>query len=122
MGHVVARPGQFPFHDRWQETHFPYVREDSFWKDPAKSESVQVDEAATTPQDLSGLDFERFMESTLPVFYSHCSDADENQKDCFQMGNFYLRKVSLSKTSQRTEETVPTNELKQDAPVEQESS
>jgi hypothetical protein len=102
--------------------HYPFVREDSYWKDPAKPQSIQVDESVTTPRESSGLDLKQLLESSVHGYYHLCFHSDKNQEGCFQMGNLRVRKASLSKKRQLTEEAVHTNDLKQDAPVEQGSS
>lgn len=120
MMHPVARPGRFPFHDRWQEMHYPFVREDSYWKDPAKPESIQGEKSESTPRESSSLDVKPLPDPTTYAFYLPCLDSDENQEGCFQMGNLRVRKPSQSKKLQLTEEAVPTNDPKQDVQVEQE--
>jgi hypothetical protein len=102
---------------------YPFVREDSHWKDPAKSEpeSIQEDESAATPQASSSIDWNRFLEPSTPLFYIPCLDSDESQEGCFQMGNFRVRKPSSSKKPQLTEEAVPTNDVEQDSLVDQDA-
>lgn len=121
--HAVARPGRFPFNDRWQERDYPFVREDSFWKDPAKPESTQADQSKTTPQKSCDRKLKSLLKSNDYGYYVQCLDSDEDQSDCVQMGNYRLRRKSLSKTPQPVEEPVedplPTTELKEDALVEQ---
>ncbi|PVH96226.1 hypothetical protein DM02DRAFT_731343 [Periconia macrospinosa] len=118
----VARPGRFPFDNRWQERRYPFVREDSHWKIPVTPGSIQ-DESATTPGRSSDeLNLKNFLEPTAPIWYHICSDSDEDQEGCFQMGNFRVRKPSQSKKPQLTQEAVPTNDLKQEVPTEQDPS
>jgi hypothetical protein len=112
--HAVARPGHFPFEDRWQEMSYPFVREDSYWIDPAQPENIQVDGSVTTPQESSALDLTRLLKPSPFTYYTLCSDSDENQKDCFQNGNYRVRPHIIK-------ERVSMNGLKQDALVEQDT-
>ncbi|CAI6327401.1 unnamed protein product [Periconia digitata] len=121
---AVARPGHFPFNDRWQEIEYPFVREDSHWKDPAKPEedTPQVAENVTNSTEWSDFNLTEWLKPRDPLFYLPCLPSDENQEGCFQMGNFRVRKPRASNTSRATDEAVPTSDVKQDAPAEHESS
>lgn len=112
--YAVARPGRFPFHDRWQELSYPFVREDSYWKDSDQPENIQVDGTAETPQDSSVADPERFLNPKPLKYYTLCSDSDENQEGCFQNGNLRVRSHVIKGKDVTVEQD--------DAPVEQESS
>jgi hypothetical protein len=87
--------------------HYPFVREDSYWKDPAKTEH----ESVTTPRGTSGLDLKPLLKPSAPRMYHLCFDSDENQEDCFRKGNLCLRKASPPKIPQLKEEDIPINGL-----------
>jgi hypothetical protein len=101
---------------------YPFVREDSFWKDPAKPEGIQVDESVPTPRGSCSPDPNSLLKPSDYGSLHLCLDSDENEEGCFQMGNLRVRKGSLSQKPQPTEEAVPTNDLKQDVLAEQGAS
>ena len=116
---AVARPGRFPFHDRWQETQYPFVREDSYWKDPIKPENTQTDVSAASPQKSKAFNYKLMLEDSAPKVWLPCVGAEKNAEGCFQMGNLRVREAGPSKKLQRKEEGETKNDLKQDVTVEE---
>ena len=93
--HAVARPGHFPFNDRWQELEWPFTREDSRWNKYDDAVLSKADDAS--PPGSKKLDYSSEWDRKL-LYYKPCLDSDEDQEGCFQMGNFRVRKPDSRKS------------------------
>ncbi|TKA21862.1 hypothetical protein B0A50_08734 [Salinomyces thailandicus] len=95
--YAVARPGRFPFHDRYLDMKYPFVREDSHWGVQEQPDTEPA-KAKQDHQDSTGTD--RF---ESPVVYSLCLDSDD-PADCFQMGNLRVRKPGHTSNAEEEDE------------------
>ena len=94
MTHAVARPGVFPFDDRWQEMVYPFVREDSHWGLVDDSSKGHSEGHNCKPAEV-GDDLAQYLlsEPPPPKIYLPCFDEDEDQEGCFQLGNLRMKEA-----------------------------
>jgi hypothetical protein len=79
------------------------VREDSHWKKPEDANRVQVDESTASPRCSDDV-VKDLLRKPAAEFYLPCLNPEEDQSDCFKLGNLYVRKPT------QTEET-PAGEV-----------
>lgn len=113
---AVARPGRFPFEKRYLDMKYPFVREDSWWdveedKQPGVNNSETMVEGGYDASGKGGI-------NTSPPFYAFCSNSDD-AADCFQYGNFRLKKLSASQDAvkENTEKVGSGDDVDIEAPA-----
>lgn len=89
---AVARPGRFPFHNRYLEQKYPFVREDSWW---AAQNDTTTEKAVEDPQRVVPDNSDAMLEGwhnaiSPPVVYTLCLESDD-PADCFHLGNLHVR-------------------------------